>query len=83
MLSESELIEFQNHLFIILIPVIIIIGNIGSILNVIVFSISKQLSSSPCSIYLISASIGYICYLNIVALLRFLQIGLNIDPSIR
>ncbi|CAF4334770.1 unnamed protein product, partial [Adineta steineri] len=52
-------------------------------LNIIVFSISKKLRSSPCSLYFIFASIGYVIYLNIVALLRYLQISFNIDPSIQ
>ncbi|CAF1239303.1 unnamed protein product [Rotaria sordida] len=81
MWTTAEFVLFQKQLFNILVPIIIIIGNFGSILNVIVFSISKKLRSSPCSLYLIFASIGFALYLNIVALLRLLQIGFNIDPS--
>jgi hypothetical protein len=81
MWSMVDLILFEKYLFIVLVPIIILIGNIGSILNVIVFSISRKLRSSPCSLYLIFASIVYAVYLNIVALLRLLQVGFNIDPS--
>jgi hypothetical protein len=81
MWTTAEFALFQKNLFIALVPFIIVIGNIGSILNVIVFSISEKLRSSPCSLYLIFASVGYAVYLNIVALLRLLQLGFNIDPS--
>ncbi|CAF3414489.1 unnamed protein product, partial [Rotaria sp. Silwood2] len=81
MWTTTEFVLFQKQIFTILIPIIIIVGNLGSILNVIVFSLSKKLRSSPCSLYLIFASIGFSLYLNIVALLRFLQIVFNIDPS--
>jgi len=83
MWSTTDLILFQKNFFIILLPIIIIVGNIGSLLNVIVFSVSKKLRQSSCSLYLIFASIGYFLYLNIVALLRLLQVGFNIDPSAR
>ncbi|CAF1180480.1 unnamed protein product [Rotaria sp. Silwood1] len=77
----TEFNQFQKELFRILIPIIILVGNIGSILNVIVFSVSKKLRSSPYSLYLRFASIGFALYLNIVTLLRLLQIGFNIDSS--
>lgn len=83
MWTTVELIQFQKYLFSVLIPILIIVGNLGSILNVIVFSISKKLRSSPCSLYLIFSSIGFVLYLNVVSLLRLLQIGFNIDPSAR
>lgn len=81
MWTTVELTLFQKNLFSVLIPIIIVIGNFGSVLNVFVFSASKKLRSSSCSLYLISASIGYAIYLNVVAVLRFLQVGFNIDPS--
>jgi hypothetical protein len=83
MWSTVDLLLFEKNLFIVLVPMIIIVGNIGSVLNVIVFSISKKLELSPCSLCLIFGSIVYSVYLNIVALLRLLQIGFNIDPSSR
>ncbi|CAF1378579.1 unnamed protein product [Adineta ricciae] len=81
MWTKDELVRFQQNLFIISIPIIIITGNIGSILNVIVFSGSTKLRASPCSLYLIFSSICYAVYLNTVPLLRFLQTGFNIDLS--
>jgi predicted membrane channel-forming protein YqfA (hemolysin III family) len=81
MWTTAELTLFQKHLFSILVPIILVVGNVGSTLNVIVFSLSKKLRTSACSLYLIFASIGYIVYLNVVALLRLLQLGFNIDPS--
>ncbi len=81
MWTTAELVAFQKYLFSIILPIVIVIGNVGSILNIIVFSISKKLRSSPCSLYLTFASIGYAAHLNIVALLRFLQVSFNIDPS--
>ncbi len=81
MWTTVDLILFEKYLFIALVPIIILIGNIGSILNIIVFSKSRKLRSSSCSVYLIFASIGYVFYLNLVPLLRLLQLGFNIDPS--
>ena len=81
MWSTAEFVVFQKYLFSVLLPFVITVGNFGSVLNVIVFSVSKKLRSSPCSLYLIFASVGYALYLNIVALLRLLQVGFNIDPS--
>ena len=81
MWSIAELVLFQKNLFSIFVPILIVIGNVGSLFNVIVFSLSKKLRSSPCSLYFKFASIGYAVYLNIVALLRLLQLGFNIDPS--
>jgi hypothetical protein len=81
MWTIAEFVVLQKYLFSVLVPIVIVIGNVGSILNVVVFSVSKKLRSSPCSLYLIFASIGYAVYLNIVALLRLLQLGFNIDPS--
>ncbi|CAF0981956.1 unnamed protein product [Adineta steineri] len=72
---------FQKKLFLVLIPIIIVVGNLGSFFNVIVFSRSNKFRFSSCSLYLIFASIGYAMYLNVVPLLRFLQLGFNIDPS--
>ncbi|CAF1088966.1 unnamed protein product [Adineta steineri] len=83
MWTTTEFIVFQRNIFSVLMPIIIVAGTLGSILNIIVFSISKKLRSSPCSLYFIFASIGYVIYLNIVALLRYLQISFNIDPSIQ
>ncbi|CAF4161612.1 unnamed protein product [Adineta steineri] len=83
MWTTTEFIVFQKNIFSILMPIIIVAGTLGSILNIIVFSISKKLRSSPCSLYFIFASIGYIIYLNIVALLRYVQISFNIDPSVQ
>ena len=74
-------LTLQKYLFSTLVPLVIIIGNVGSILNVIVFSVSQKLRASPCSLYLIFAAIGYAVYLNIVAVLRLLQLGFSIDPS--
>ena len=81
MWTTTEFMIFQKYIFSVLIPIVIVVGNLGSILNVIVFSVSNKLRLSPCSLYLIFASIGYAIYLNIVAVLRFLQVSFNIDPS--
>ncbi|CAF3881554.1 unnamed protein product [Adineta steineri] len=81
MWTTTDFIIFQKTFFSVLVPIIIIIGTFGSILNVIVFSVSKKLRSSSCSLYLIFASITYAVYLNIVALLRLLQVSYNIDPA--
>jgi predicted membrane channel-forming protein YqfA (hemolysin III family) len=81
MWTTAELVAFQKYLFSVTLPIVIVIGNVGSILNIIVFSVSKKLRSSPCSLYLTFASIGYAVYLNVVALLRFLQVSFSIDPS--
>ncbi len=81
MWTTTEFILFQKYLYSILMPIVIIVGNFGSILNIIVFSISKRLKSSSCSIYLIFSSITFAIYLNIVGLLRYLQVSFNIDPS--
>jgi hypothetical protein len=81
MWTTAEFIIFQKYVFSVIIPILIVVGNLGSVLNIIVFSISRKLRSSPCSLYLIFASIGYAIYLNIVALLRYLQVSFNIDPS--
>jgi len=83
MWTTTEFVLFQKYFFGVLIPIVIVTGNLGSILNIIVFSISRKLRSSPCSLYLIFASIGYAIYLNIVALLRYLQVSFDIDPSSR
>jgi len=81
MWTTTEFIIFQKYLFSVLIPIVIVVGNLGSILNIIVFSVSRKLRSSSCSLYLIFASIGFAIYLNIVAVLRYLQVSFNIDPS--
>jgi hypothetical protein len=83
MWTTAEFVLFQKNLFTVLVPIIIFVGNLGSVLNVIVFLGSTKLRSSSCSYYLIFASIGYGAYLNVVPLWRFLQVGLNIDPSTR
>ncbi|CAF1314205.1 unnamed protein product [Adineta steineri] len=82
MWTQAEFTLFQKYVFIVLVPIAIVVGSIGSILNVIVFSISTKLRKSPCSLYLIFSSIGFMAYLNVVALLKLLQVGFAIDPSV-
>jgi len=42
MWTTTEFVVFQKYFFGVLIPIIIVVGNLESILNIIVFSVSKN-----------------------------------------
>ena len=62
-------------------PVIFILGNIGSILNILIFTQRVYLQSS-CSCYILASSVVNLLITNIVVLFHVLENGFNIDPTI-
>jgi hypothetical protein len=62
-------------------PILILIGTIGCIVNLIVFT-QKNLRKNPCSIYFIAYNIANFLYIYTALLSLTLNIGYNIDASI-
>jgi hypothetical protein len=61
-------------------PILMLIGTIGCILNLIVFT-QKNLRKNPCSIYFIAYNIANLLYIYSSLLSLMLDVGYNIDPS--
>lgn len=61
-------------------PVIFILGNIGSILNILILTQRSYLQNS-CSCYILASSISNLFIVNIIILFHMLAFGFNIDPT--
>jgi hypothetical protein len=61
-------------------PILMLIGTMGCILNLIVFT-QKNLRKNPCSIYFIAYNITNLLYIYSSLLSLMLDVGYNIDPS--
>jgi hypothetical protein len=70
----------QQYLYQLGCPVLMLIGTIGCILNLIVFT-RKKLRKNPCSIYFIAYNIANLLYIYSSLLSLMLDVGYNIDPS--
>lgn len=63
-------------------PIFIVIGSIGSILNLIVFT-QRTLRKNPCSTYFIAYNVANFLYMYGSLLSLTLDIGYHIDPSVK
>ncbi len=61
-------------------PIIFILGNIGSILNILVLTQRIYLRNS-CLCYILASTVTNLFIINILILFRFLQLGFGIDPT--
>jgi len=62
-------------------PILILIGTIGCVLNLIVFT-QKNLRKNPCSIYFIAYNLANLIYIYSSLLGFTLDVGYQIDPSL-
>ncbi|CAF0949370.1 unnamed protein product [Didymodactylos carnosus] len=70
----------QTYLFQFGGPILILIGTVGSILNLIIFN-QKNLRKNPCSIYFIVYNLANFVYIYCLLFSLTLAVGYNIDPS--
>ena len=70
----------QTYLFRIVCPIFIIVGTVGSILNLVVFT-QKTLRKNPCSIYFIAYNLSNFVYIYSLLFSLTMASGYNIDPS--
>ncbi|CAF1489618.1 unnamed protein product [Adineta steineri] len=61
-------------------PILMIFGNIGEILNIIIF-IQRTFRNNSCAIYFLAASCVRLIFINFTIFLNDLSIGYNIDPA--
>ena len=80
MTSIDAMQSAQTYLYQIACPILIVIGTVGCILNLIVFT-QKKLRKNPCSIYFIAYNITNFLYIYSSLLALTLDTGYNIDPS--
>ena len=62
-------------------PILMIIGIVGCILNLLVFT-KKNLRKNPCSIYLIAFNVASLIKICVTVLTATLQNGYQVDPSL-
>jgi hypothetical protein len=70
----------QKYLFQFVGPILLLIGSVGSILNLIVFN-QKNLRKNPCSIYFIAYNLANFVYIYCLLFSLILEAEYNIDPS--
>jgi hypothetical protein len=70
----------QKYLYQFACPILMLIGTVGCILNLIVFT-QKNLRKNPCSIYFIAYNIANFVYIYSSLLALTLSIGYNLDAS--
>jgi hypothetical protein len=84
MSSSTELIAAmeaaETYLYRFGCPILMLIGIIGCILNLIVFT-QKNLRKNPCSIYFIAYNLANLTYIYSSLLALTMSIGYSIDPS--
>jgi hypothetical protein len=71
----------QYYLFRFVCPIVVLLGSIGCIINLMVFT-QKILRKNSCSIYFIAYNIGNIIYIYAAPFYATLNVGYNIDASI-
>lgn len=77
---STLLYSIQQNVFRIGGPILIVIGSIGSILNLMVFT-KDTLRKNPCTICFVVSNIINFLYFYLGLLLTTLAVGYNIDPS--
>jgi hypothetical protein len=84
MSSSNDVIiawKIAGHFFQIVGPMIIVIGLVGCIVNLVVFT-RKNLRKNPCAIYFIAFNISNILVICSLLLQLTMSVGYNIDPSL-
>ncbi|UJR29504.1 hypothetical protein I4U23_010721 [Adineta vaga] len=76
----AELLVAQTYLYRFAGSVLIVIGTLGCILNLIIFT-KKLLRKNPCSIYLISYNLSNFVYIYVSLFSSTLEVGYKYDPS--
>jgi hypothetical protein len=79
-MSDSSLYDLTIELTRTIVPIIIIFGTLGNILNIIVLT-RRNLKGYACSIYFLGLSINNLFYSSIILICNLLLDGYGIDPS--
>jgi hypothetical protein len=77
----AALSSAQYYLFRFVCPILILLGSIGCIINLMVFT-QKILRKNSCSIYFIAYNIANLIYIYAAPFYAILNVGYNIDASI-
>ncbi|UJR16877.1 hypothetical protein I4U23_003775 [Adineta vaga] len=78
--SIQAILSVKVSLAQITIPILLIFGNIGEILNIIIF-VRRTFRTNSCVIYFLAASCTRLIFINCSILLTYFALGYNIDPS--
>lgn len=79
-MDDDSLYNFTLNLNKILIPILIIFGIIGNILNLIILN-ERQLRKSPCTIYFLCLSISNLFYCSVLMSYNYLVDVFHLDPA--